>query len=117
MAVIHSYFVTILKTKAQPSENNKLASAYQEMGLLHMHFLQPEKALAQYKLAEKILEAENTSTLNQTIKFQLLKNKIQATNKLHTYRKSLEATNRAIKVLDELKPSFKNNSDKIMTAI
>lgn len=105
--------IDIVKTKQESLPNTEFANAYQEMGLLHMHFKQPEKALIQYNLAESFLEGESNATLNQTIQFQLSKNKVQALNSLGSFSESLVATHQALEILDDLKPSFKNNSDKL----
>ncbi|MGO1584340.1 MAG: CHAT domain-containing protein [Mesonia sp.] len=105
--------IAICKAKQTILPDFEMADAYQEMGLLHMHFNHPEKALNQYKLADNYLEANNSSTLNQTTRLQLLKNKIQALNKIDAFKESLLATNDALNILDQLKPSFKNNADKL----
>jgi len=104
--------IDILKANPQSIENNKLAQAYQEMGSLHMKFNQPKKALVQYQVADQNLK-KNKTTINQTKYLQLLKHKTQALNSLELYNPSLETTHEAIAILDALKPTFKNNSDKL----
>lgn len=104
--------IDILKANPQSIENNKLAQAYQEMGLMHMQFDQPKKALTHYQLADQNLK-KNEATINQTKYLQLLKHKTQALNSLELYNLSLESSQQAITILNALKPTFKNNSDKL----
>lgn len=104
--------IDITKANPQTTQNNKLAQAYQEMGLLHVQFNQPKKALTQYQLAEQHLK-KNSATINQIKYLQLLKHKTQALNSLNDYKASIKTTGYAIEILDQLKPTFKNNSDKL----
>ncbi|TYB79395.1 CHAT domain-containing protein [Bizionia myxarmorum] len=107
------HVIGYLIAKNKPLPDEELAQAYQEIGLLHMYFRQPKKALSSYELAIHKIADPSKSTLSQTIYLQILKNKLEALNSLGSYQESLETTQLALDVLDNLKPSFKNNSDKM----
>lgn len=99
------------KWKNQP--HNTIAEAYNNIGLLHAKFNQPNKALENYNLALQQFSKNNTpSTINQTAVLKILKNKSKELNKKANFEESVATVNQAIKTLDALKPSFKNNTDK-----
>ena len=101
-----------LKWKNQP--HNDVAEAYNKLGLLHTKFNNPDKALENYNLAlQQFSKNKNKSTINQTAVLKILKNKAQALNKTANNLESITTVNQAINTLDILKPSFKNNTDKL----
>ncbi|WP_452227984.1 CHAT domain-containing protein [Lacinutrix sp. MEBiC02404] len=104
----------LIKTKWKNQPHNDIAEAYNKIGLLHARFNQPEKALENYNLALlQFSENENPSAINQTAVLKILKNKAEDLNTLANSIESIETVNQAILTLDALKPSFKNNEDKL----
>ncbi|WP_452226799.1 CHAT domain-containing protein [Lacinutrix cladophorae] len=104
----------LIKQKWLNQPHNTIAEAYNNLGLLHAKFNQPEKALENYNLAlQQFSINENPSTINQTTLLKILKNKAEILNALVNPSGSLETVNEAIQTLDLLKPSFKNNTDKL----
>ncbi|QRM89442.1 CHAT domain-containing protein [Lacinutrix sp. WUR7] len=104
----------LVKQKWQDQAHNDVAEAYNKIGLLHTKFNSPEKALENYNLAlEQFTTNANPSTINQTAVLKILKNKAEILNELANPSESLETVQEAIQTLDLLKPSFKNNTDKL----
>ncbi|MDO6596056.1 CHAT domain-containing protein [Oceanihabitans sp. 2_MG-2023] len=104
----------LIKQKWLNQPHNTIAEAYNNLGLLHAKFNQPEKALENYNLALQQFSINvNPSTINQTTLLKILKNKAEILNALANPSGSLETVNEAIQTLDLLKPSFKNNTDKL----
>ncbi|AUC83608.1 CHAT domain-containing protein [Lacinutrix sp. Bg11-31] len=104
----------LIKQKWKNLPHNDIAEAYNEIGLLHTKFNNPDKALENYNLAlQQFSRNENPSTINQTSVLKILKNKAQILNVLANNSESITIANQAIQTLDILKPSFKNNTDKL----
>lgn len=104
----------LVKQKWKNQPHNTIAEAYNNLGLLHTKFNKPEKALENYNLAlQQFSMNENPSTVNQTTVLKILKNKAEILNVLVNASESLETVHEAIQTLDLLKPSFKNNTDKL----
>ena len=100
------------KWKEQP--HNDIAEAYNRLGLLHAKFNKKDKALSQYNLAlQQFSKNDNQSTINQTAVLKILKNKAYTLNALKRNHETVATVNLAIHTLDVLKPSFKNNVDKL----
>lgn len=106
--------LNLVKQKWKNQPHNTIAEAYNNLGVLHAKFNQPEKALENYNLAlQQFSMNENPSTINQTTVLKILKNKAEILNALANASESLETVHEAIQTLDLLKPSFKNNTDKL----
>ncbi|MFD2551758.1 CHAT domain-containing protein [Bizionia sediminis] len=106
--------LNLIKQKWQDETHTDVAKAYNAIGLLHAKFNNPKAALENYNLALKQLSKNNTNTsINQTVVLKILKNKTQILNVLENYSESLLTANNAMETLDFLKPTFKNNSDKL----
>ena len=104
--------LTKAKWKNQPHQ--EVANIYNTIGLLHTTFKTPEKALENYNLAlQQFPESQTTSTITETAFLKILKNKALVLNILENREESINTVNQALRTLDTLKPSFKNNTDKL----
>ncbi|WP_055448094.1 CHAT domain-containing protein [Lacinutrix mariniflava] len=104
----------LIKHKWKNQPHNDIAEAYNDIGLLHTKFNNPDKALKNYNLAlQQFSRNENPSTISQTSLLKISKNKAQILNVLANSSESITIVNQAIQTLDILKPSFKNNTDKL----
>ncbi|MFD2543620.1 CHAT domain-containing protein [Lacinutrix gracilariae] len=104
----------LIQQKWKNQAHNDIAKAYNKIGLLHAKFKNPEKALQNYNLAlQQFSNNKNPSTINQTAVLKILKNKAAVLNILNNSEKSIAIVNQAIQILDDIKPSFKNNTDKL----
>lgn len=104
----------LLKSKWKNQPHNHIAEAYNKIGLLHEKFNNADKALENYNLAlQQFSKNNNLATINQTTVLKILKNKAQVLNITTNPKESIKTVNQAIQTLDVLKPSFKNNTDKL----
>lgn len=104
----------LIKQKWKNQPHNDVAEAYNNIGLLHAKFKNPTKALENYNLAlQQFSEINNSSTINQTVVLKILKNKALALNSLKLYSENLLTIDQALETLDQLKPTFKSNTDKL----
>ena len=104
----------LIKTKWKNQPHNDVAEAYNKIGLLNSRFNNPDKALENYNLAlQQFSKNNNPSAINQTAVLKILKNKAQILNTTSKNSESITTVEKAIQTLDILKPSFKNNSDKL----
>ncbi len=105
--------LNFINKKWNGKENLETAEAYLLLGDYQKRQLNFEKALKNYDLAlTQFGDDAISSSVNLTLKFKILKNKTSALNHLKQYDAALEATDYAISILDQLKPTFKINSDK-----
>lgn len=108
------FALELTKQKWKDQPHNDVAVAYNSIGLLHAKFNNPKKALENYNLAlQQFSKNGNHTTINQFGILKILKNKGETLNNLKLFSESIYTTNQAINTLDALKPSFKNNADKL----
>ncbi|WP_273274330.1 CHAT domain-containing protein [Maribacter polysiphoniae] len=91
-----------------------LASTYIEMGKINDLNGDPEKALSNYRYAEKQFKKVGNRSINE---LKLLKNKAHTLNGIHEpkyFLASLETVDEAIHLLNDLKPTFKSQQDKLL---
>ncbi|MGY0391864.1 CHAT domain-containing protein [Bizionia sp. KMM 8389] len=104
----------LVQKKWQNKPHNDVAEIYNKLGLLHARHNQAEQAIVYYNLAQLQLETSSvTSTINQSTRLKTENNKAKALNSLSLFPESLTCVSQAINTLDSLKPSFKNNTDKL----
>ena len=75
-----------------------------------------QKAIQNYDKAIGQI-SNSTSAINQTTLLKILKNKAEALNGLQSakaYTLTIQSVNRGVEILNSLKPSFKNQSDKLL---
>ncbi|MRX62542.1 CHAT domain-containing protein [Maribacter luteus] len=91
-----------------------LASTYIEMGKINDLNGNPEKALSNFRYAEKQFKKVGNRSINE---LKLLKNKAHTLNGIHEpkyFLASLETVDEAIHLLNDLKPTFKSQQDKLL---
>ncbi|MCX7550658.1 CHAT domain-containing protein [Xanthomarina sp. F2636L] len=104
----------LIKQKWQNQPHNEVAEIYNSLGNLNAKFKQPKKALEYYNLAIYQFSVDKTnSTINQTSLLKILKNKAEVLNNQELFSESMSTVNLALQTLDQLKPSFKSNADKL----
>ena len=100
--------------KMNYSKNYRTALILDKIGEINSKFNKNDEALKNYNLAlNQFSEDSINSTINQTIKFKILKHKTEVLNRLKNFTLSLTTSDEAISILDSIKPSFKNSSDKL----
>lgn len=104
----------VLEIEQQKESNGKnltIAKTHQKLGKLHQNFGDIEKAIDQFGKGIDLIKA-SSATIDRYTLFELLNLKANA---IHTrsYSKTLEITQSGIRVLDSLKPTFKNQADKL----
>ncbi|EGV44151.1 CHAT domain-containing protein [Bizionia argentinensis JUB59] len=105
--------LALTQERWKDNPHNDVAIAYKKIGDLHKKFNNYDKALVHYDLALNYLKNVNTNDLKQQTDLKLLKNKSEVLNTFDLHTQSLKITHQALKILDDLKPSFKNNEDKL----
>ena len=104
----------LVKQKWQNKPHNDIAKIHNAIAQLHFKYNHPEKALEYYNLAINQFSLDKTnSTINQTTLLKVLKNKADLLNTQASYAKNILNVNQALRILDELKPTFKSNADKL----
>ena len=103
----------ILNAKGINTNFFNIAYQYLLIGNLNSSFGKFNQALMDYDLALEQLSNKSNKTTDKTLTFKILKRKIEALNEIKQFEKSIKTTDQAIAILDELKPSFKNDSDKL----
>ncbi|MGB1308112.1 MAG: CHAT domain-containing protein [Oceanihabitans sp.] len=93
-------------------KQQNLAVTFSKIGALYAKYNQPEKALLNYNKATTTLP-KNNSTLKRRLLLNILKQQSIALNTTFNFKKSETITNKAVSILDSLKPSFKNKTDKL----
>ena len=94
-------------------KNSDLPVAYNEIGNIYKDLGNYELALKNYDLGLKVLSANSERDIYSV---NLLKNKSDVLNLMDSetsYKASLNIVDLGNSILDSLKPSFKNNSDKL----
>ncbi|WP_299891994.1 CHAT domain-containing protein [uncultured Lacinutrix sp.] len=104
----------LVKQKWNNQSHNDVAEIYNKIGDLYTEASKPNKAITNYNLAIKQFENDTlNSTINQTTLFKSLKLKASALNKIKKFDSTINTSEKAFAVLDILKPTFKNNNDKL----
>ncbi|MGB5555088.1 MAG: CHAT domain-containing protein, partial [Flavobacteriaceae bacterium] len=102
-----------VKNKWKNAKHSEIATTYNDIGLLHLAFNKPKLALNSYDQALTQLDHNVGSKVDY---LKVLKNKVVAQNTMATsqdFKLSMGYINEAVQLLDTLKPSFKNNTDKL----
>lgn len=93
-----------------------MAIIHQKMGLIHYEQDDFDKALNQYSIGLNQLSSSN-SNIDRIFLIKMLKNKAYALNSIKQqdpYSNTLVTVNQGLKVLNNLKPTFKSESDKLV---
>ncbi len=117
-----------LLDKSNNKQQQDIALAYNKVGLLHLEYNQPNKALENYNLGiEHLLEKSSNSVLKNNYRLinntdgpsllKILKNKSVILNTLSSnerFKETIEMVDLGVKTLDSLKPTFKSEFDKLL---
>lgn len=104
----------LVKAKWNNQPHNDVAIIYNKLGDLYSEIKKPNKAITNYNLAIYQFSKDTlNSTINQTTLFKSLKSKANILNHTKALDSVIATTNKALSVLEQLKPSFKNNTDKL----
>ncbi|WP_229736592.1 CHAT domain-containing protein [Bizionia arctica] len=104
----------LVKQKWQNKPHNDVAEIYNTLGKLNENFNKPQKALENYNLAiNQFSEDKINSTINENTLLRVLRNKASILNTMSQFSESMVSVNVALKTLDQLKPTFKSNADKL----
>ncbi|MBQ0768523.1 MAG: CHAT domain-containing protein, partial [Bizionia sp.] len=108
--------IALNKAKWNHTKHIETAEIYQEFSKIYSAGQHYTKALLAINNAIEQVSGENviSSSVNNTMLFRLLKIKAQLLNSIGDFDNALKTVNRGIEVLDLLKPSFKNNTDKLI---
>ena len=94
--------------------HNTIAEVYMDLGRLDSTFSNIKTALSYFDLAANEVQKDSIDTaVQQTTRFRALRSKTTLLNISKAYKKALESAKIAIDVLDQLKPTFKNTTDKL----
>lgn len=102
-----------LKNKYAIEHGLDIAESYLKEGSLNKRFKFPYKAIKKYNLALEQFSDSTNSSIDNTILLKILKNKADAENSIKENNNALVTSEKAIAVLDTLKPTFKNYKDKL----
>ena len=105
----------ITKAKWLNKKHFEIAEVYKEIAKLYESETNFNEALKQIDLAINQVSGLDIvhSSINKTVLLKLLKEKSSLLNKSKAYTKTIKNVEKAIAVLDSLKPTFKNNTDKL----
>ena len=104
----------LVKQKWNNQPHNDVAEIYNKIGDLYAEFSNPNIAIVNYDLAIKQFENDTlNSTINQTTLFKSLKLKANILNQVTQYDTAINTSEKALTILDQLKPTFKDNNDKL----
>jgi len=108
--------IAINKAKWKQTKHIETAEIYLEFSKFYSDTQDYTKALTSINNAIDQVFGKNvlSSSVNNTMLFRLLKIKAQLLNSTGDFDKALKTVNKGIEVLDILKPSFKNNTDKLI---
>ncbi len=94
--------------------HNTIAEVYMSLGRLDSTYKHVEGALNYYELAADEVSKDTLRTaIQRTTKFKALKAKSALLLKENRYKEVLISAKAAIGILDHLKPTFKNTTDKL----
>ncbi|TYC08792.1 CHAT domain-containing protein [Bizionia gelidisalsuginis] len=118
VAVVANFNKALLLNIAKWNTKKHIETAEisQELSKFYSAIQQYPKALLQINKAIENVSGDNviSSSVNNTMLFRLLKIKAQLLNTTRDYENALKTVHRAVAILDILKPSFKNNTDKLL---
>lgn len=112
-------FLELIKLKWKNKYNVAVANAYNTLGEFEIENKHQKKALHFFNKATLYMteNKQSSSALNNTSLLVTLKNKAFILNTLkntNNYKKTTSTVTKAISVLDSLKPTFKNKTDKLL---
>jgi len=92
------------------------AKIHRKMGLIHYEQDDFDKALSQYSIGLDQLSSSN-SNIDRLFRIKMLKNKAYTLNSIkqqNPYSTAVSTVDHGLKILDDLKPTFKSESDKLV---
>ena len=112
----YSTVITLLKNKWKDHRHPEIANAYHEFSNYYLSNNNITEALSQNQLAIDQVHGENiiNSSINNSEYLKLLRGRINIETKSENFNEILKTSTLALSVLDSLKPSFKNNTDKML---
>ncbi|WAC03453.1 CHAT domain-containing protein [Lacinutrix neustonica] len=107
--------LNLYREKWTTKKHLEVAQSHRSIALTLSELNKPEKALQAYNLAIDELTDSKTinSTVNKTELLKLYNDKTDVLLKLKNNSEAFATANRAITLLDSLKPSFKTETDKL----
>lgn len=107
--------ISLLNKKWKGLKHPEIADIHQEFSNFYLKNEDYEKALYQNQLAINQVHSKDVinSSINNVIFLKLLKDKLLIQNKKEDYKNSINTSSLALSILDSLKPTFKNNTDKL----
>ncbi|MGV6828682.1 MAG: CHAT domain-containing protein [Flavobacteriales bacterium] len=108
--------IMFVNQKWKGERNTEIGQAYNEIGEFEIENNHLNKALVYFNEAQKQLlqEPQTSSALQNSILFNTQKNKASIFNTLKKYKKANQVVTNGIHILDRLKPTFKNKTDKLL---
>jgi len=108
--------IALLKNKWKGFKHPEIANAYQELSNFYFLTNDFSNALMQNQLAIDQVHGKNVinSSINNSEYLKLLKDRINIETKAENYNNAITTSTLALSVLDSLKPSFKDNTDKML---
>ncbi|WP_452221873.1 CHAT domain-containing protein [Lacinutrix salivirga] len=104
----------LVQEKWNNKPHNDVVEIYNKFGTLYTEASNPEKAIEYYNLALKVYESNPIkSTINKITILKTLKGKANALNQIYNYEEAIKTVDEAVAILDDLKPTFKDNTDKL----
>jgi len=104
----------LVKQKWNNKPHNDIAEVYNRIGNLYSESSNPNRAIVNYNLAIQQFENDTlNSVINKTTLFTSLKQKAKALNEIKKFDLAIEISEKAFATLNILKPTFKNNNDKL----
>ncbi len=103
-----------MKSTLDGKKHSKIAAIHNKMGKFYHENHSYDKALLNYDLAlDQFSEDSTNATVVKTERFKILSNKAMTLNMVNNYEASMKNIDEAIHILDEIKPSFRTNKDKL----
>ena len=111
---IYEEALAYMKSTLGNKKHSKVAGIYNKMGQFHHANHDYSKALRAYDLAlDQFSEDSTKATVIKTETFEILSHKAISLNATKDYEASLKTIDEAIDLLDEIKPGFRTNKDKL----
>lgn len=106
--------LVLVQDKWDNQPHNDIVEIYNTFGSLYFEASNPEKAIEYYNLAINLYESNPIkSTINKITLLKTLKLKAHALDQINNYQETITTVDQAVNILDDLKPTFKNNTDKL----
>ena len=108
--------INLLKNKWRGNNHPEIANVHRELSNYYLSKNNISQALSQNQLAIDQVHGKNVinSSINNSEYLKLLKDRINIETKAENYNNAITTSTLALSVLDSLKPSFKNNTDKML---